>query len=244
MATNGRMWGMAAGILLAFSLAQAAYSQEFFDDFNDGVRDKTKWYAPVGKALRETGGRLRLFSNTNAEEWAGSDLMGRWGAKFHPVCDDQDSVVLEAKLRVPHKSNADDFYAIGILIFDSSLGDLRDGIRFWIVDIGTQGRICNVSWYGGEKWDGFERSVPDELGTTFHIRLSFSFATGKVKLLWKPVTSNVWTKIRPNLRVDQIFFNKAPTLSVLIEGVMSRPIPVNWNVYLDDFLVVHRDVAK
>jgi len=228
------------GILLVVSGVWAASPEVFWDDFNDGLWNGIKWKKATWDDgnFRETGGRCLFYDNGGA----GFQVSG-WSANFDRVYNGLDYLDIQATVRVPHKiKGGDGNYEIGLGLYESR--PLHNYLELTVRDK-VDGRFFVIYYWNGVSYDGKEFTYPAPATlNAYRIRIYYSASTDKVNFFWAPVGSTTWTKIRSGLSMQTMFNRTVPhTMRPYFVGYMDLvQVPDYWNVYLDDFIAVYRDL--
>lgn len=238
-----------AGLLvLAAGLAQAQTPPQIFSDtFSDRKLDKTQWIRTNGQTgkVQENEGHLRIFSNpTNASLYQFARVFADFGYKYNK----DDTISIYGTVRVPHKilsnpggsiSNA---YEIGIGLFQSPTN--INFIELLVRDSQSnrQFGVYSYSQSLGGKKTYLSYDAPTNI-SVFKLQMTYSCATDNIGFYWAPLTSNTWTKLRPPLKMTDLFGPfPVKTMDPYIVGYMENArVPRDWNVWLDNFKAIYRD---
>jgi len=239
------MWVLFTVVLLTMARVRASEPEIFYDDFNDGVWNGKKWEKePFDEGnFREQKGRLYFYSNPSDD----GQEVSVWVARFRRVYDGNDDLDLQLTVRVPHKiptGSGDVAYGLLLGLYESR--PLGNFVAVGVYDFEDRRRfVVHIHRNGSDdlEWLFTPVSVPTDLNA-FRLRIFYSASRDKLNFYCAPVGSTSWTKIFPGLSLKTLFNRTVPhTMRPFVAGqALGVKVPEGWNVYLDDFLAVYRNL--
>lgn len=234
-------------LFVAAACVMPAGAETFEDHFTDNVRDKTLWLKPQWSdaMAREADTHLRFYSHpTNSSLYQMAGLIANFGRKYNKG----DTLNVYSTVRIPHKIPSDpggavsNSYEIGIGLFQSptnsnflelTVRDSQSNRQFGVY------YLAETMEFNREYW-----SYPAPTNVTvFLLRMSYSSKTDNVNFYWAEKNSSTWTKIRPALKMADLFGPSNPKIMTpyaigYMENVL---VPADWNIWLDDFIAVYNN---